>query len=173
MLSKGLEKVVSNILDVKQSNEVLRYLYNDTQFLVATDTRRMLILDTVLTDVECLIMIKKVASCCFTPTVIVSGYPAITETFRYPDYKRIIISEQNSTVLYIEYTNDNVNELICFIAKQGITFDVKFIQDLFVNKINLNITKLVYNKDNMANPFMLEGIIEGYPFKYIVMPIKI
>lgn len=173
MLSKGLEKVISNILDVKYYKQELRYLYNDTQSLVATDTKRMLILDTTLSDIECLIMIKKVANCCFTPTAIVSGYPAITENFQYPDYKKIIISEQNSTVLYIEYTNDNVNELICFIARLGITFNVKLIQDLFVNKINLNITKLIYNKDNIANPFMLEGTIEGYPFKYIVMPIKV
>jgi hypothetical protein len=174
MLSKGLEKVVSNILDVKHDKQEFRYLYNDTKALVATDGRRILILNTVLSsDIECLLMVKKVSTSTYTPNTIVEGYPAITDAVSYPDYERIIPNKKDRTVLDISYGSDDCNELICFIARLGLTFNVKFIQDLFVNKVNFIITKLIYDKDDINNPFMLEGNIDGYDFKYIVSPIRL
>lgn len=173
MLSKGLEKVVSNILDVKHDKQELRYLYNDTKVLVATDAIRMIVLDTQLSNTECLLIVKKVNNCYFSPDSFVDKYPAITKGFNYPDYERRIVNEKYKTILDISYNNYECNELICFIARLGLTFNVKFIQDLFVNKVNLNITRLIYDKEDLNNPFMLEGIIEGYAFKYIVAPMRL
>jgi hypothetical protein len=133
----------------------------------------MIILDKQLSNTECLLIVKKVNNSYFSPDSFVDNYPAITKGFNYPDYERIIPNKKDRNVLDISYGSDECNELICFIARLGLTFNVKFIQDLFVNKVNFIITKLIYDKDVINNPFMLEGTVEGIDFKYIVSPIRL
>ena len=166
-------KVMSNIIDIKVPKEEIRYMLADGCKAIATDYQRLLIVDNVLTNsIKALVEVKKdndKAKRIYCNTLI-EGLCAATEGFKYVDYEKVIIKEEDKTVLDLNYTNENINQLICFIAQLGLTYNVSFIQDLFVSKIKLSITKLVYDRDDMLKPFMLEGTMEGYSFKYIMMP---
>lgn len=173
---KNLLELTKKIVARNDEKGEINFAYIHDDILVATDTRRMLIIKGVDPVKEPLLL------------DVYSGVPwskdmgyvgRIEKTFgKYPDYKKIIIKEAKikKAICEKEVHKDSINYVICEIARLGATFNVKYIQDLISHKkVKIDYVSIDYNENNL--PFQLKGIMRDvedgktYNFTYIVMPI--
>jgi len=148
---KNIMKLFKKIVDKKQPKEELHYIYKDEGTHVATDAKRLLIVETAYQGTSYI----NVANATI-PSVGVSivgeseGYIRFQcEHLKYPEWRRIVPKNENPFV--VELAND-VNIAICQIAQEGITFDATFIQDLFKSNLSLEHIALEYVEEK-KNPF--------------------
>ena len=165
-------EVLKKIVDKKNKKLELNFLYSTGKHLIATDTARLMILDNEGTDTDLYIDVRNNNLSQYMPTEI-SQFEGILSAkvkgFKYPEWERILPSENAlaSDFENIELDDEDSNITICTIASKGYLFNVKFIQDLFHKKVNLEDLRLYY-RDNTKLPFVIKGKMNGYSFSYVV-----
>lgn len=167
-------KLMASIVDVKNRNFELAYvLASPCGKLVATDTRRMLVVDNApiwTPECETLLEVKKISKPIFTPHTIHMNVPAITSQqggFRYPDFERIVPSREKLKELETVALELDADIAICQIAQAGYFFKIRYIEDLYKTKLSLN--NLTLHKGEGI--IYITGMLGDANFIYIIMPI--
>lgn len=165
---KNIIKLAASIIDKKQAKLAVRYGFLDKcGDLVVTDTKKLLVVDTEIPkEVPTLLDLNRAGL-----EIIVGafeGFPIGANKFDgiFPDYQRILVKGAKEVIRNI--STGDVNEAIFQIMSLGVCFDVKFLQVLYTKNIRLENLELKYN--DAKSPFQLEGLMNGYSFKYVISP---
>ena len=154
----------------------LKYVRVDHEAAGATDSKRMLIVEEQFSNTPLLVSVgtKLPVLVPAEPNQPYGPYMCQKDGFltqggmaiKYPDYKRII---PNTTDMEQHEVRTNCPmELIAFINRLGVVFDVTFILDLFKESIS-EVFNVYYREAD--RPFMLESTTsEGVAYKYILLP---
>lgn len=170
---KNVLKLSSLVADYNNPRMEINYTFYDGKNLVSTDTKRLLIIDMETFGSEMVLLeTGKVAKKKENADGICFGIPCISESKigKYPSYERIIPKELEKFECIEIPLDATINETLFYIYKYQ-CFDYKFIECLF--KCEARIEFAYFNKEYTVSPFVLTGKIDGYNFKYIVMPIKL
>ncbi len=146
-------------------------LFSTDGDLVSTDANRMLIIEGVQPApknnmlLKCSSISPKIDSTC---NLMKLNTPARheNEVGKYPEYMRIIPKYLKDTI----NLQDNIDiDNLLKILYNKVLFNYKYILDLY--KIKDICIKNVEFNETPRDPFVISGTIDGYKFKYIIMPI--